>query len=308
MPWNGPVPLPGSIVAGIVDADRARSLGAICARTQTCERLATVKAGDEPAWSSWPGVICLSTTIPETGARMTAAEPARRAAGDCARDRAAIDAQREQRLQRRQRGRLRRLPRRSAPGRLRAREMPLCAARSRSATASRRALAAVTDGLAIGCRPPSHNRRTGPTRAAGPWPTCCPSATKMRVTGPVNGDTTAVAWSLSKSTVPGRLDASGGSRPERPCRAGCGCAAPWSAGRWTTAVVAPRCRRATTSSRRQAQRERSGERREAGAYRALAALASSGRCHQPPPSAWNSAAVSVKRSASAWTRLSRACW
>src|SRR5260370_41121728 len=35
---------------------------------------------------------------------------------------------------------------------------------------------------------------------------------------------------------------------------------------------------------------------------------SSPRFHQPPPSAWNSAAVSVKRLACAWTRPSNASW
>ena len=32
------------------------------------------------------------------------------------------------------------------------------------------------------------------------------------------------------------------------------------------------------------------------------------RFHHPPPSAWNSAAVSAKRAARAWTRLIRVCW
>ncbi len=32
------------------------------------------------------------------------------------------------------------------------------------------------------------------------------------------------------------------------------------------------------------------------------------RFHQPPPSAWNSAAVLVSRAACAWTRVSSVCW
>src|SRR5665213_967923 len=36
-----------------------------------------------------------------------------------------------------------------------------------------------------------------------PLATCWPSETSSRVTGPLNGDSTTVAWSLSKSTVPG---------------------------------------------------------------------------------------------------------
>src|SRR6266851_9445685 len=35
---------------------------------------------------------------------------------------------------------------------------------------------------------------------------------------------------------------------------------------------------------------------------------SSSRFHQPPPSAWNKAAVSVRRLACAWTRVSSVCW
>src|ERR1700686_2143913 len=33
----------------------------------------------------------------------------------------------------------------------------------------------------------------------------------------------------------------------------------------------------------------------------------SSRCHHPPPSAWNSAAVSANRAAEAWTRAIRVC-
>lgn len=53
------------------------------------------------------------------------------------------------------------------------------------------------------------------------------------------------------------------------------------------------------------------ERCEAGARRNAAhrrVRAASVRCHHPPPSAWNNAAVSENRAACACTRARRACW
>ena len=201
MPWNGPVPLPGSIVAASWTPIADRSLGAICASTQTCDRLATVKAGDEPAWSSWPGVTVLSTMTPETGARMT---PARPAVGfpTWRGDGAAVDAHRQQRLQRG-----------DAVGfgacgiglRLRGLALGDAVVRGKVAVGARDPprVGRGDRGLAISRRPQWRNRRTATSASGWPLATGWPSATKMRVTGPVNGETTEVAWSLSKSTVPG---------------------------------------------------------------------------------------------------------
>ena len=177
----------------IVDADLRQDRSVeICASTQTCERLATVNAGEEPAWSSCPGVICLSTTIPETGARMTPAETRRRASRHAPRDRAAIDAHRDQRLQR------------GVAVRLGARRVGLGLRRLALGNA------VVGGKVAVGVGEPSRvrggrrrpcdrrrrpwqNPRTATSASGWPLATGWPSATKIRVTGPVNGDTTEVA-------------------------------------------------------------------------------------------------------------------
>ena len=99
VPRNGPVPLPGSICAASPSPIEARSVGEICAMTQTFERLATVNAGVEPACSNWPGVICLSATIPATGARIIPTAPAS-GFRPVPRDRSPVDAHRHQGLKR----------------------------------------------------------------------------------------------------------------------------------------------------------------------------------------------------------------
>ena len=190
VPWNGPVPLPGSIVRGIVEADRGE-----IARRDLRQHPHLRQVGDGEGWrvpacSSWPGVICLSTTVPETGRPDDAADAGRR--------RPAIDVARsfrDRRPSRRapeapRRGRLRRSRHRSAPAQPRARRCRCARQDPGRPSASLRALARRRRPPFDTPRSRSHNRPTGPARAAGPCATCWPSATRIRVTGPVKGDTT----------------------------------------------------------------------------------------------------------------------
>ena len=182
----------------------ARSLGAICASTQTCDRLATVNAAMEPACSSWPGVIVLLHDDAGDGRANDSATPP----SDCPprpRDRPGSTPIDDERLKRGDRGRLRRLRHRSAPARLRARKCR-CARRGRDRRSQLAARWPRATRLCDRLRRHWRSRRNATAASGWPFATCWPSATKIRVTGPVNGDTTAVAWSLSKSTVPGRFD------------------------------------------------------------------------------------------------------
>ena len=149
-----------------------------------------------------------------------------------------------------------------------------------------------------------------------------PGETSSRVTGPENGASTLVAWSLSKSTTPvvsidlAKRDRRDGvqadvlplRRRQRQAllpRRGCGLRASCRLG------ANSRCSDHAGDGDQHGARRRdipdSASWMLRCRYLSWRSSARSARCHQPPPSAWNNAAVSAKRLACACTRLIRAC-